>query len=183
MYGKLTVVCGCMFAGKTTYLINFAKDYEDTGEAIVFRPAMDTRYSEKECVSHDGMKVKAIPVSEPNDLAEGEHAKIILFDEIQFFNPPYFNGDISRAIKVFLRAGKDVLVCGLDTDWQGNPFHTTSLLLGMADEVIKLKAKCSVCSGEASKTHKKTKTGKIVELGNTNIYEARCNKHWTLTDL
>lgn len=181
MYGKLTVVTGCMFAGKTTYLISACE--ENRTDTVVFKPAMDIRYSENDCVSHDGSSISAIAVSSPDDLVIAESAKLICFDEVQFFTPPYFSGDISQAVKVFLRAGKDVLVCGLDTDWRGNPFLPTSLLLGMADEVVKLKARCEVCSGKASKTYKKTKAGEVVELGNNDIYSARCNKHWSLPDL
>lgn len=182
MYGKLTVVTGSMFAGKTTYLIKMAEKLGDSDDLVVFKPAMDIRYSTTHCVSHNGEKIQAVAASTPDDLVFGEKAKLVCFDEIQFFNPPHFTGDITRAIKVFLRAGKDVLACGLDNDWHGNPFPTTGLLLAMADETIKLKARCAICSEEASKTHKKTRQGDVVELGNGNLYEARCNRHWTLQD-
>ena len=56
--GWLEVICGCMFAGKTEELIrrinvlSYAKK-----NIIVFKPAIDNRYSEKEIVSHAGTKV------------------------------------------------------------------------------------------------------------------------------
>ena len=178
MYGKLTVVTGSMFAGKTTYLIKACSEAANPESVFVFKPAMDIRYSTSHCVSHDGDKVGAISVSAPTDLIVGDRAKLLCFDEIQFFNPPFYAGDIAQSIKVFLKAGIDVLACGLDSDWQGNPFVATGNLLAMADEVIKLKSRCAVCSDHASKTYKITKSGNQVELGNQNIYEARCNKHW-----
>lgn len=175
MYGKLTVVSGCMFAGKTTYLVEAVKNRSD---AVVFKPRMDTRYATNEAVTHSGDRIAAIPVSMPDDLVVSPDHKFICFDEIQFFGDPYYAGDIVRAVTVFLQAGREVLVCGLDTDWRGDPFPTTAMLSAMADEVIKLTADCSTCGNPASKTHKKTRTGHVVELGNNNIYEARCNRHW-----
>jgi thymidine kinase len=178
MYGRLTVVTGPMFSGKTSHIIGAVASRSD---AIVFKPRMDTRYSGNEVVTHTGNRVAAIPVSLPDDLFPAEDHKFICLDEIQFFAPPYFGGDIIRSVKVLLKAGREVLVCGLDTDWRGDPFSVTASLAGMADEVIKLKAECASCGQPASKTHKKTRQGQVVELGNDDIYEARCNHHWTLS--
>ncbi len=180
MYGTLTVVTGGMFAGKTTYLINRVAKMP----AIVFKPKMDTRYSDTDCISHDGNRVSAIAVELPDELIIAEGNKLICFDEIQFFHPPYYGGDIAKAIKVFLAAGKDVLACGLDTDWKGDPFPVTGSLLAMADEVIKLRARCGVCNAAAGKSYKRTsiESNSLVELGSGDIYEARCNKHWGLQD-
>lgn len=177
MYGKLTVVTGCMFAGKTSHIIASVTGRTDT---IVFKPAMDVRYSTNEVVTHTGQSVPAVPVRLPDDLVASEAHKLICLDEIQFFCEPYYGGDIVRAVKVLLRAGRDVLVTGLDTDWRGDPFPVTASLSAMADEVVKLKARCSVCQQPASKTHKKTRQGQVVELGNDDVYEARCNQHWAL---
>jgi thymidine kinase len=177
MYGTLTVVTGCMFAGKTSHIITATAGRTD---AIVFKPMMDIRYAANEVVTHTGNRIAAVPVRLPDDLVQAEGHKLICLDEIQFFAEPYYGGDIIRAVKVLLKAGRDVLVCGLDTDWRGDPFPVTASLAGMADEVIKLKARCSSCGLPASKTHKKTRQGQVVELGNDDIYEARCNSHWTL---
>lgn len=174
-YGHLTVVTGPMFGGKTTHIITATENRTD---AVVFKPLMDNRYSHCEIVSHTGSSVPAIPVSMPDDLIMAEDYQLICIDEIQFFTTPYYGGDIIKAIKVILKAGRDVLVCGLDTDWQGDPFPVTASLVGMADEVVKLKAECASCGNPASKTYKKTHQGGIVELGHNDIYEARCNRHW-----
>lgn len=178
MYGKLTVVTGPMFSGKTSHVLAAVAYRTD---AIVFKPAMDTRYATAEIVSHTGQRVDAIPVQIPDDLAPSENFKLICLDEVQFFTAPYYGGDIIRAVKVLLRAGRDVLVSGLDTDWKGDAFPVMATLAAMADEVVKLRAKCSVCGQPASKTYKKTRQGKIVELGNGDIYEARCNTHWSVS--
>ena len=177
MYGTLTVITGGMFAGKTTYLINtVAKN----PESIVFKPAMDTRYATKSCVSHDGNQVAAIPVRFPEDLVVGETKKLICFDEVQFFHDPYYCGDITRTIKVFLNAGIDVMACGLDMDWQGDHFPVTGSLLAMADVVVKLNARCHVCAAPAAKSFKKNLDGEVIELGSSDLYEARCNRHWPI---
>lgn len=176
MYGKLTVVTGCMFSGKTSYIIREIKNTD----SIILKPAMDIRYSEGDCVSHDGIACSAISVSLPIHLTKAENNSLVCFDEIQFFAEPYFRGDIVKCIKILLRAGKDVIANGLDMDWKGDAFAVTSQLCGIADEVIKLKAKCNVCGSPASKTFKKSVAPDevIVELGNEDKYEARCNAHW-----
>ncbi len=174
-FGKLTVVTGPMFSGKTSYLLNVAKSQD----AIVIKPAMDIRYSDTKCVSHDGISVTALSVSLPIHLTKAQSYNLICFDEIQFFIDPHYRGDIIKTIQVFLRGGKDVLANGLDMNWKGDPFAVTASLCGMADEIVKLKARCTICGNPASKSYKTTDNQVVIELGNEDIYEARCNAHWT----
>lgn len=175
MLGKLTVITGPMFAGKTTRLIRETKKHK----AIVFKPAMDTRYSRDECVTHTGKSITAISVSSPDDIDIEDHLTVI-FDEIQFFTTDYFSGDIIKTISVLLNSGKNIIACGLDMDWQGNPFAITASLLAMADTIIKLKARCNICSEPAQRTYRKHPSIEVVELGHSDIYEARCHTHWPI---
>lgn len=175
MYGKLTVITGSMFAGKTSRLIQESK----RKSTIVFKPAMDTRYSENECVSHDGVAIPAISVSIPEDVSIASEYDIVLFDEVQFFVSPHYSDDISETIRILLASGKSVMVAGLDMDWRGKPFDVTSRLLGMADTVIKLTARCEICQAPANKTYKKVDSGTEFDLGHSDKYEARCNIHWS----
>lgn len=176
-YGKLVVWAGPMFAGKTTKLLEKVVWLEHSKQNYQFlKIKFDNRYHNKEIVNHDGESFAAQVVDRtplfkllPNT---------ILIDEIQFFDKNNYQGDIIHDIQKWLSWGVDVYSSGLDMDWQGNPFETTSRLLSMADEVIKLTANCSVCNLPASKTYKKVARGGSVELGSTDLYEARCNEHW-----
>lgn len=178
-YGHLEVICGPMFAGKTTEILKrvlWARNGCNQ-KVKVFKPAFDNRYSETEIVSHDGLRTIANSIYTWDELAE--YHSLVVFDEIQFFVNPHFDRDIVKIIAKLLQNGTNVVASGLDMDWQGNPFYTTSMLLGMADEVKKLKANCTISGRPAGKTFKKTQDGGSVELGAHDLYEARSNEFWS----
>lgn len=179
LYGTLEVVCGPMFAGKTTELLKKVLWTRNglNQKVKVFKPSFDNRYSETEIVSHDGLRTTADSISAWVNLSE--EWDLVVFDEVQFFTDPYFTGDLILIVSNLLSNGTNVLATGLDMDWQGKPFYVTGMLLGMADKVKKLKAVCSISGRPAGKTFKKTGEGNSVELGATDLYEARCNEHWS----
>lgn len=174
-YGKLTLICGPMFAGKSSHLLIEA----ERADAIIFKSAFDTRYSTSDVVTHDGECAPAHPISSFVDVAAiGELERPYCFDEVQFLNEDRYEGDFVSDVRTLLVHGVDVYAAGLDMDWKGEPFEITARLLAMADEVIKVGAFCNVCSSLASKTSKKTGGGSV-ELGHADIYEPRCNRHWS----
>jgi thymidine kinase len=147
--------------------------------AIIFKPSFDNRYSETDVVTHDGQCMAAHCFSSMSDIAEvGEKQKPYCFDEVQFLDGDRYEGDFIEDVKLLLSCGVEVVACGLDMDWQGNPFPITAKLLGMADEIIKLGSSCVVCGCIASKTGKKRANEHLVELGAGDMYEPRCNRHW-----
>ena len=186
-YGTLTVICGPMFASKTTSVLRqvlWARGGQGR-EVLVFKPAFDNRYAETEIVSHDGLKVPAQSITRLPRLAWENPPKttqfgggLIVLDEVQFFTAPYVEGDVTAWVRVHLAEGHDVVAAGLDMDWQGKPFAVTASLLAMADDVVKGSAHCTVCGRTARKTYKRVAEGGAVELGSSDKYEARCNTHW-----
>ncbi|MBJ6949348.1 thymidine kinase, partial [Vibrio cholerae] len=108
--GWIEVICGSMFSGKSEELIRrvrrtqFAKQH-----AIVFKPCIDNRYSEEDVVSHNGLKVKAVPVSASKDIFKHitEEMDVIAIDEVQFFD-----GDIVEVVQVLANRGYRVIVAG-----------------------------------------------------------------------
>jgi thymidine kinase len=180
MYGNLTVICGCMFAGKTTELLKrvlWAKNGEHK-TVLVIKPAFDDRYSATKIVSHAGLSVNAKAITEWADVAHlATEAELVCIDEAQFF-AEHFKDDIVEVIRQLLIVGTNVVVTGLDMDWQGFPFPITASLAAMADNLIKLTANCNTCGQAAAKTHKKSPNDEQIEIGNADLYEARCNDHW-----
>lgn len=177
-YGQLEVLCGPMFAGKTTELLKrvlWAKNGLNQN-VKVFKPAFDNRYSETEIVSHDGLRTIADSIISWPGIDPAWD--LVVFDEVQFFTDPHFDRDIVEIVASLLTNGTNVLVTGLDMDWRGNPFYTTAMLLAMADKVKKLKANCTISGRPAGKTYKKSKSGDSIELGASDLYEARSNEHW-----
>jgi len=181
VYGNLTFICGPMFGGKTTELLKrilWARN-GCSKAVLVLKPAFDNRYSETKIVSHDGLSVESKSISSFSEVrALLDDAEMICIDETQFFTSPHFQDDLIEWISKFLEDGKEVVATGLDMDWQGKPFDISAKLAAMADDVIKVKANCTICGTPAAKTFKKVQNGEQIELGTTDLYEARCNKHW-----
>ena len=181
MYGHLTVICGSMFAGKTTELLKkilWARNGQSK-TVLVLKPAFDDRYALTKIVSHDGLSVEAKAITDWDQIATlASDAELVCIDEVQFFQSPHFSGDIIESIRELLCIGTNVVVTGLDMDWRGEPFPITATLIAMADSVEKITANCTQCGLPATKTHKKIPNAEQIELGATDLYEARCNKHW-----
>lgn len=182
MTGSLTFITGPMYAGKSSKLLEMANK---TNNKLLIKPAMDTRYDAEQgarfIVTHDDKKIEAHAIVSANMLFNLVHDKIattIFFDEIQFFIKPYYSGHIVKNIKRLLVQNFNVVVNGLDMDYKGNPFMVSAQLMAMSDTVLKLKARCVDCGKPASKTFKKVSSSKRIELGSSNIYSAKCNKHW-----
>ena len=58
--GKLSVISGPMFAGKTEELIDRIEAAEQKGFVVeVFKPILDIRYAEAHIVSHNGRRCSA----------------------------------------------------------------------------------------------------------------------------
>ena len=178
-YGKMVVISGPMYAGKTSEMLKqifLTREFE-TNDIEIFKPTFDNRYSETEIVSHNGLRSKAKNIDGPVD--PEELTKFIFVDEVQFLDESRFNGDFIQWVKNLLDMGINVTVSGLNQDWQGNSFDITAKLMAMADHNIHLSAYCSTCGKPALKTYKKSLGGGSVELGATESYESRCNEHWT----
>lgn len=159
-----------MFSGKTSSTID--RFDEMRGDAILFKPSMDTRYAESEVVSHDGERAPARSISE-FPVVEPYYTMVIL-DEIQFFDI-----GVVEWVRSLLAQGIDIHAAGLDMDWQGQPFAVSGQLAAMADVVVKKRARCAVCRAEATKTFKFDQhESVVVELGSADKYEPRCQDHF-----
>lgn len=179
-FGKLTMVTGPMFASKSTEILKrvlWARHGESLN-VLVVKPGFDDRYSTTKIVSHDGLSVEAESIHRWEDIHNPNPPDLVCVDEIQFFQRPFFDGDIVEIVRGFLENGVDVVCAGLDMDANGKPFPVSASLIAMADEVIKKTAHCSICGSPAPKTKKLTEGTSTVELGEKDKYEPRCNKHW-----
>jgi len=173
MRGTLEVITGPMFAGKTTEIIKRLLWSKHQGKStIIYKPAMDDRYSETEIVTHTKFSYEATSIIDSFNINPTyDH---YFFDEIQFHDK-----NIVPSITKLLDEGKNVTVAGLDADYKGVAFANTATLMAMADEVFKIKSHCSLCGKDAAKTFKTGSTSdQRIELGENDLYRARCNEHW-----
>ncbi len=176
--GKLTVVCGSMFAGKSEELIRLARRALYAKRKIqVFKPSIDDRYHQTMVVSHQGVSFEAETVNGVNELRKKlqSDVQMVLIEEVQFFDISIVELCVELADK-----GVEVIVAGLDQDFRRQPFGPMASLLIAADEVVKLRAICMKCGQTASHTYRMV-DGKparwddpIVLIGATESYEARC---------
>ncbi|MCD6551460.1 thymidine kinase [Thermotoga sp.] len=173
MAGKLTVITGPMYSGKTTELLSFVEIYRlGRKEVAVFKPEIDNRYHSTMIVSHSGDGVEAFAIKKSKEILEyiDQKTKGVFIDEVQFFDTELFD-----VVKELLDKGIDVFCAGLDLTHKQNPFETTSLLLSLADTVIKKKAVCHRC-GEynATLTLKIAGGEEEIDVGGQEKYIAVC---------
>ena len=182
--GKLTVVCGSMFAGNREELIRLARRSLYAKRKVqVFKPSLDKRYDESNVVSHMGVSHEALPVNSTQELKNRlePDTEVVLIEEIQFFDDTIVDFVVELADK-----GKEVICAGLDQDFRRQPFGPMPKLLAAADEVVKLRAICMKCGQVASHTYRVIDgrpahwDDPVILIGATESYEARCRNCFKL---
>jgi len=173
----LIVVGGPMFSGKTTWLIGYLQKLPEESYVIA-KPNIDTRYSDNECVSHDGHKVPAInlDIKNPKFPKLTDKVKTLLIDELNFFEPEA----LTKEIKKLLKQGRTVVGAGLLYDNQKLPFGATLPLSKIADKFVELFARCDRCGKKANHSYRKIKSRDQVILGAEESYGACCETCWSL---
>ncbi|MBN1549107.1 thymidine kinase [Candidatus Babeliales bacterium] len=176
--GRLEVICGSMFSGKSEELIlrlrraQFAKQ-----NAVVFKHSLDDRVARSYITTHNGSKFEAIPIEHPSTILSvvDKDTEVIAIDEVQFFN-----NDIINIVCQMVDEGRRVIVAGLDLDFRGVPFGPIPTLMAVADQTTKLKAICMVCGKDAHFSQRLINgepanyEDPIVIIGAENCYQARC---------
>jgi thymidine kinase len=181
MSGRVEVIAGSMFSGKTEELIRRLRRAEIARQKIqVFKPKIDIRFGEEKLASHSGAEFEATPVENAQEILElvEDSTTVVGVDEAQFFDP-----GITSVVQTLADQGLRVIVAGLDNDFRGEPFGTMPVLMAQAEEVDKLHAICMVCGSPASRTqrlidgHPANYDDPIVIIGASQMYEARCRSH------
>ena len=172
--GRVEVIAGSMFSGKTEELIRRLTRAEiGKQKVIVFKPSIDNRYSEHHIVSHDVSKMACVTIDKSEEiLSKIGEATVIGIDEAQFFDE-----GILSVVNQLADMGKRVILAGCEMYSSGEPFGQMGALMCVAEQVDKLQAVCMVCGGEAYISYRKERpqNGNIL-IGYSDIYEARCRK-------
>ena len=175
--GRVEVVCGSMFSGKTEELIRRLRRAQFAKQRVeIFKPAIDVRYSEEEVVSHEGTSIPSTPVdSSASILLMGQARDVVGIDEAQFFDE-----HIVEVCNELAARGIRVIVAGLDLDFKGQPFGPMPQLCAIADEVTKVHAICVRCGALAYVSHRIVAGDKQVLLGEKQEYEPLCRECYKL---
>lgn len=171
--GRIEVVCGSMFSGKTEELIRRMKRAKFARQKVgIFKPTVDVRYSEEDVVSHDNNSITSTPVDVSSSiLLLADDIEVVGIDEAQFFDDELVN-----VCNQLAYSGKRVIVAGLDMDFKGVPFGPIPALCAIADEVTKVHAICVRCGALAYVSHRLVHNDKRVLLGEKMEYEPLCRE-------
>lgn len=171
--GHIEVVCGSMFSGKTEELIRRLRRAKFARQRVeIYKPAIDTRYSDVDVVSHDATSIPSTPVDSPKSIVLlAVEADVVGIDEAQFFDESLVSVCVQLA-----NQGKRVIVAGLDMDFKGNPFGPMPALMAVAEDVTKVHAICVRCGRLAYLSHRIVKGEKQVLLGEKDEYEPLCRE-------
>lgn len=177
-HGWIEVIAGPMFAGKSEEILRRIRRLEYAKKNyVVFKPAIDNRYSSHEVVSHIKNKSKAIPIKNSDEILKNisYNTDVIIIDEVQFLDI----GVVAICEKL-ADEGRRVIVGGLDLDFRGEPFPVMASLLSRAEDVTKLTAICVKCGAPATRSQRII-NGKpagyndpVVVVGASETYEPRC---------
>jgi thymidine kinase len=183
MAGRVEVIAGPMFAGKTEELLRRVRRAAIAGQrVVVFSHALDTRAGGERIASHAGLDAPSRAVASAEDIATSVDAgqlDIVAIDEAQFFGP-----GLVDVVRDLAARGLLVIVAGLDVTFLGQPFEPLPSLMVGAERVDKLTAVCSVCGADAIFHARKAAGGGDVSavtenVGGVETYQALCRRHFT----
>ncbi len=154
MIGRIEVICGSMFSGKTEELIRRLKRLKYANQSFkVFKPEIDTRNKKNLIKSHGKIEIEAETVSNAKEILDlSVDVDVVGIDEAQFFSE-----DLVDVCNTLANGGTRVIVAGLDMDFSGKPFGPMPNLMAIAEEVVKVHAVCSETGQPALYSYRKRK--------------------------
>lgn len=170
--GRLEVICGPMFAGKTTLLLERLAAARAAGARVIAaKHSLDNRYHPTDITAHTGAATPAVTVGRPGELTVLD-ADVIGLDEAHFFE-----AGLRDAIMSLLSRGTRVILAGLDRTSLNEPFGEMGALLIEADVVDKLTAPCAICARPAVHTIRLFPSRERIVIGGAGMFENRCRAH------
>lgn len=178
--GRIEVICGSMFSGKTEELIRRMKRATFARQRVViFKPQIDKRYSDDNVVSHDRNEITSTPISRAAEVlaslgrdTDGSYdIDVVGIDEAQFFDM-----QLVEVCNELANSGVRVIIAGLDMDFKGAPFGPIPSLCAIADEVTKVHAICVKCGALAYVSHRLVHNDSQVLIGEQAEYEPLCRE-------
>ena len=181
--GKITIITGPMFAGKTTKLISeMLKARKQNKRTVLFKSAVDTRYSKSEVVSHDGLKLEAQILPEGQECLTTLRNAAANYDIIGIDEGHFWDGTrgLPELLDDLAFGSKSIYISMLNRkSIDGKAFDIGKELIPIADKIHHLESKCAKCGKGATFTQRivSNKDDKNESLvGGIEAYEARCRK-------
>ena len=175
--GSLELIIGPMFSGKSTELIRQIRRRKTINKKVlVIKPAIDTRYNNK-LTSHNFESENCVVLDNLKDIETDEINKhdTIVIDEGQFFT------DLKENVINWVDTqNKDVIIGGLDGDFERKPMGQILDLIPHADKYTKLRALCKICNDgtDAIFSKRKINVSNNILIGGEESYIPVCRKHY-----
>ncbi len=181
--GRLEVVAGVMFSGKSEELIRrVRRALIARRRTRVFKSHLDARYEGLQRVSsHTGITIDAVAIDRADEILrqveDPSQVDVVAIDEAQFLD-----AGIVEVVTHLAERGVRVICAGTDTDFRGEPFGMMGHLMAIAEEVTKLQAICVICGDLACRNQRIVDGAPagwnmpVVMVGGTESYEARCRR-------
>lgn len=172
-----------MFSGKTSALTNDIIRFRIAKYNVaVFKPSIDTRFSDTSIVSHTKQRIEAKTINSIEEVIsyyKTYQPDVIAIDEIQFLK---VNVDsLLKAITYLLSKNCSLIMAGLDMDYEGKPFDNVKELLPISDYIVKHHAICTHCGSDAWVSHKMINNKDRITIGANDIYEPLCRSCYNKT--
>ena len=171
--GKIELIIGPMFSGKSTRLIEQMRKYVyKAKKTIMVKYYADQRYSEKsEVVTHDLIKYDSINCKLlRNSFETLKQYDVIGIDEGQFF------ADLVEVCEELALNGKIILIAALNGDFRMEPFPVIQRIIAKADKIKLLKAYCFNCHKDAKFSLRIVQSNETVLIGAGEAYKPACRE-------
>jgi thymidine kinase len=181
--GRIEVICGCMFSGKTEELIRRLNHVQIAHQRLAaFTPRRDTRYKIGNLVSHNGLSIQAHIIDSVSEIRDhlSNDIQVVALDELHFLDDS--PETILNTLQDLADHGLRVIIAGLDQDYRAAPFPALSKLMAVAEQVDKLYAICVRCGAYATRSQRlidgapAPAHAPTIVVGGLDLYEARCRK-------
>jgi len=177
MAGKLELIIGPMFSGKSTEIIRRIRLLKIINKKIiVIKPNIDNRYHETKITSHNFESADCIVLPCLNDLnIDITNYDTIIIDEAQFFN------DLKSVVINWLENYNiDIIITGLDGDFEKNPIGQILELIPHAEKCKKINSLCNLCNDgtEGCFSFRKVESKNKILVGGVESYIPVCRKHY-----
>jgi len=172
--GWIEVIAGSMFSGKSEELIRRLRRARIARQRIqVFKPEIDSRFSDNHIVSHSEIKHESANVRTAAEIRARVEAntEVVGIDEGQFFDH-----ELIGVANELAERGVRVIIAGLDQDYTGKPWEPMPQLLAIAEYITKTHAICVRCGQPANYSQRIFESEERVAVGAAGMYEARCRQ-------
>ena len=184
---KLYFSYSAMNAGKSTILLQASHNYRERGmNTLLLTAAFDDRAGKGRIGSRIGLGADALTFAADTDIEqltrrahEQEPLDCLLVDEAQFLSVD----QVWQLSSVVDQLKIPVMCYGLRTDFRGQLFPGSAVLLAVADTLREIRTICH-CGRKATMVTRLTETGETVtdgaqiEIGGNDKYVSLCRVHW-----